>query len=107
MPALAAWTGSIALLYAPVLARLARQWQSDPTYSHGWVIAPVALILVWRQRDRLRDAPLQPSDFGLAIVVASLMVYVAGTLAAELFLTRISIIGVLAGTVLFALGWTH
>ena len=31
----------------------------------------------------------------------------AGTLGAELFLTRISIIGVVAGAVLFLLGWDH
>jgi len=104
MLALAAWTGSMVLLYGPVLYKLAAQWQSDPTYSHGWVIAPVALVLAWRQRDRLREAPRQPSLLGLAIVVASLFIFILGTLGAELFLTRISLIGVLAGTVLFAFG---
>src|SRR5262249_11948989 len=107
MLALAAWTGSIALLYGPVLFKMASQWQSDPTYSHGWVIAPIALMLAWRQRDRLRQAAPRPSSAGLAIVIASLLVFMAGSLGAELFLTRISFIGVLAGTVLFALGWTH
>lgn len=107
MLALAAWTGSMVLLYGPVLYKLAAQWQSDPTYSHGWVIAPVALVLAWHQRGRLRHAPRQPSLVGLAIVVASLLVFVLGSLGAELFLTRISLIGVLAGTVLFAFGWAQ
>jgi exosortase len=107
MLALAIWIGSIAALYGPVVIRMARQWQDDVTYSHGWVIAPIALMLVWRQRDRLRTAPLTPSRAGLAVVIGSLFVFVAGTLAAELFLTRISLIGVLAGTVLYTCGRTH
>jgi exosortase len=107
MLALAVWIGSIAALYGPVLIRMARQWQDDPTYSHGWVIAPIALMLAWHRRDRLRDAAIAPSRAGLAVVIGSLMVFVAGTLAAELFLTRISLIGVLAGTVLYAFGRAH
>jgi exosortase len=97
----------MALLYGPVLIGMARQWQDDPTYSHGWVIAPIALMLAWHQRDRLRTATIAPSRLGLFVVVASLMVFVAGTLAAELFLTRISLIGVLAGTTLYTFGRTH
>src|SRR5947209_2113932 len=107
MLALVAWIGSMALLYGPVLIKMARQWQDDPTYSHGWVVAPIALMLAWRQRDRLREAAREPSQLGLLIVVASLLVFVAGSLAAEIFLTRVSLVGVLAGTILYSLGWSH
>jgi exosortase len=40
-------------------------------------------------------------------MVASIGVLLAGLLGAELFLSRISIIGVLVGAVLFVLGWGH
>ena len=104
---LAAWTGALAWLYGPVLVGLARQWRDDSTYSHGWVIAPLALMLAWRQRQQFRAAARQPSTVGLAIVIASLAVFVGGTLAAELFLTRVSLIGVVAGSVLYGFGRTH
>lgn len=107
MTALAIWIGSLAVLYGPVLIRMAQQWNDDVTYSHGWVIAPIALMLAWRQRDRLRTAPFAPSRVGLVLVLGSLLVFLAGSLAAELFLTRISLIGVLAGTVLYACGPAH
>src|SRR5437762_1654475 len=107
MLALGVWIGSMAVLYGPVLIKMARQWQDDPTYSHGWIIAPIALMLAWHQRDRLRDAARRPSNAGLLLVAASLLLFAAGSLAAELFLTRISLIGVLAGTILYTLGANH
>ena len=41
------------------------------------------------------------------MIGVSLALYALGSLGAELFLTRISLIGVLAGTVLFVFGWQH
>jgi exosortase len=102
-----AWLLAAGMLYAPVLARLFANWQADETYSHGFLIAPIALFLAWQQRDRLRNASPHPSTFGLAIIAGSLALYIIGSLGAELFLTRVSMIGVLAGTVLYAAGWKH
>jgi exosortase len=50
---------------------------------------------------------VKPSLAGLALIAASLVVFVAGRFGAELFLTRVSLLGVLAGVVLFLWGWRH
>jgi exosortase len=94
-------------VYLPVLSSLVSQWASDENYSHGFLIVPFAVYFAWAQRARLAAAPIHPSIFGLAIVCASLVVLIAGLFGAELFLARSSLIGVLAGTVLFLLGWQH
>jgi len=104
---LVAWALTAALLYAAVLVKLVRQWAADETYSHGFLIAPIALFLLWQQRDRLKQTPIRPSNLGLVVIGVSLALYALGSLGAELFLTRISLIGVLAGTVLFVFGWQH
>jgi exosortase len=98
---------AVGALYGPVLLKLWRDWQSDEGYSHGVLVAPIAALLVWRQRDRLRRLPRRPSSGGLAIVIASLMLFAAGSLAAELFSTRLSLIGLLAGTIVYVFGWKH
>jgi exosortase len=103
----AVWLLSIGSLYGPVLAKLARFWRTDPMYSHGFVVAPIALFLVWRQRDRLRAATVAPSNAGLLVLALGLGLFIVGTLGAELFLTRFSLIAVLAGTIAFAFGWEH
>ena len=101
----AAWVLTAAVLYGAVLVKLVRQWAADESYSHGFVVLPIALFLVWQQRDRLRRTAISPSNAGLAVIACSLAVYVLGSLGAELFLTRVSLIGVIAGTVLYVFGW--
>jgi exosortase len=91
-------------LYAGVIVGLARQWASDDNYSHGFLVVPLAAFFVWERRQALLKAPAKPSAFGLVVVTGSVVVFLAGVLGAELFLTRVSMIGVLAGIVLFLWG---
>ena len=83
-------------LYGGILSSLARQWASDDNYSHGFFVLPLAVYFAWERRHALLDAPRRPSIAGVVLIAASLVVLLAGLLGAELFLTRISLIGVLA-----------
>ena len=86
---------------------LVADWATDDNYSHGFLVVPVALFVAWERRQALRAAAARPSVLGLAVIVGSLLLLGAGTLGAEMFLTRVAMIGVLAGVVLFAFGWAH
>lgn len=97
--------GSFGLLYWRVIAHLVRDWANDGNYSHGFLIIPLSLYFVWERRARLRRLSPRPSAAGFVVVVGSLAVLLAGLMGAELFLTRISIVGVLAGSIVFLFGW--
>jgi exosortase len=97
----------VLILYADVLAKLLLAWRTDDNYSHGFFIVPIAAYLAWERRDQLAAASARPSSLGLLIVLASAVVLAAGVLGAELFLTRISLVGMLGGIVLFMFGWRH
>ena len=97
----------VVALYAGVLQNLWDAWANDDNYSHGFLIIPLAAYFAWERREALRRAKINPSLVGLAAILASLGLLIMGVLGAELFLTRVSIIGVLAGGVLFVLGWSH
>jgi exosortase len=97
--------GSFALLYWRVIARLAHDWVADGNYSHGFLIIPLSLYFAWERRARLRTVPRHPSVFGLVVVIGSVAVLLAGLMGAELFLMRVSIIGVIVGAILFLFGW--
>lgn len=100
-------TVGIALVYWQVLHKLVSDWANDDNYSHGFLIVPLALYFVWERRAKLQALTPRPTWFGLVLVAGSIFVLLAGLLGAELFLTRISLLGVLAGTILFLLGWAH
>ena len=98
---------TFAVLYRHVAYELFRAWSTDDNYSHGFLIVPIAAYLAWERRDRFSGLRQRPSLLGIVVVLASLGMLVVGTLGAELFLTRVSMIGVLAGAILFLGGWTH
>ena len=98
---------SFALLYRNVIAKLVYDWSENENYSHGFLIVPLAAYLAWERRARLSALAAKPSGWGLAIVAASLVVLLAGLLGAELFLSRIAMIGTLIGGIIFVLGWAH
>ena len=93
--------------YSGVLSSLARQWANDDNYSHGFLIVPLALFCVWERRQLLSTAEPRPHIAGLVLVVFSLLLFATGVFAAELFLTRISLVGVVTGAVLFVWGREH
>jgi exosortase len=98
---------AFALLFSSVLGGLWQAWSTDDNYSHGFLIVPIAAYLTWERRSRLLAAAPRPSALGLAAILASLATLTIGTLGAEQFLTRLSLIGVLTGSVLFVLGSAH
>ena len=98
---------AVGWLYSGVLPGLVRQWANDDDYSHGFFVVPLAAFFVWERRDALLRASRRPSVAGLLMLGASLLCFVAGQLGSELFLSRVSLVGVLAGLVLFIGGWGH
>ncbi|MCX6545031.1 MAG: VPLPA-CTERM-specific exosortase XrtD [Acidobacteria bacterium] len=95
---------SIAFLFRDVIAKLVLDWWNDDNYSHGLLVVPLAGYVWWRSRARLASLPVKPSMIGLLLVVGSILTLVAGVIGAELFLTRVALLGTVAGTVLFLRG---
>ena len=100
-------TFGVVLVYWQVLRKLVYDWANDGNYSHGFLIVPIALYFVWERRAKLQQITPHPSLFGLFVFAGGILVLLAGLLGAELFLTRISLLGVLIGIILFLLGWAH
>ncbi len=100
-------TVAIGAMYAGTFTSLVRQWASDDNYSHGFFVIPLSLYFAWTRRDQLQHAPSKPSVIGLVLIGGSVLVWTAGLLGSELFLTRVSLIGVIAGTIWFVWGGHH
>ena len=95
----------VAWLYAPILGRLALQWWQDPNFSHGFFVPAFAAFVLWQDRERLAKISPAPSIWGLAVILISLCTLILGVFGAELFLSRISLLMLATGLILFFLGW--
>jgi exosortase len=98
---------AIAWVYGGIMVSLGRQWANDDNYSHGFFVIPLAAFFAWERRDALRRALRRPSAAGLFVIGLSLLLLIAGRLGAELFLTRVSLVGVLVGITLYLWGREH
>jgi len=70
-------------------------------YSHGLLIIPIVLYLIWQKRPELKKVDIRPDWRALPLLFLALFVFVVGELGAELFTTRISMIVLVFGLVWF------
>jgi exosortase len=94
-------------LYSNILHRLVLEWWTNPNFSHGFFVPPFAAFLIWKSRDQLKTVTVKPSWSGLGIIAVGLVVLVAGVLGAELFLSRTSLLFVVAGLIVYFKGWKY
>jgi exosortase len=106
----AAWRGSLLLaltawLYGPILGRLVSQWWSDPNFSHGFFVPAFTAYVVWQDWAHLRAIVPAPSNWGLPVILLSLFTLIVGVFGAELFVSRMSLLLLIAGIIIFLRGW--
>lgn len=59
----------LALAYAQNLRHLTGIWLNDPDYSHGILVLPMALVILWRLWPEPAALRLRPSPWGLGLLV--------------------------------------
>ena len=92
--------GLVALLYWDVVPSMAHIWWTDEAYSHGLLIPPLAAYVAWLNRDRILAVPASADSRGLILAAGGCAMHVLGRLGAEFFLTRVSLVVILAGIIL-------
>jgi exosortase len=97
-------SGLVILLYAPVLKHLVEQWWTDPDYGHGFFIPLFSGYVLWRERGRWMNCPIKPTNWGLLVMLGGVGLLLLGSLGAELFTSRVSLLLLLAGMILFLAG---
>jgi exosortase len=95
----------LAFLYHHILVLLVKDWWDDPNFSHGFLIPFFSGYLIWRDRKRLAALPIKPAWFGLVVIAGALTILVVGVLGSEFFLSRSSLLFLLAGLVIYFGGW--
>jgi len=98
-------TAAFAFLYAAVIAKLGLDWWSNENYSHGLLVPFVIGMIVWKAWPELVSVAEAGSRWlGGATYAAAILLLFAGTLGAELFTTRMSLVLMLAGIVAYLFG---
>ena len=97
--------GLVVALYGPVLKLLVLDWWQDPNYGHGFFVPLFVGYILWQERSRWRAVSRQPSNWGLLAILGAIGLLMVGSLGADLFTSRFSLLVLLGGIVLFLAGW--
>ena len=95
----------LAFLYANVLAKLGRDWWTDENYSYGLLVPFVSGFIVWLEFEYFENTDKTPCFWlGAGTILLALLMLLGGSLGAELFTQRVSLVVMLAGVVVYFFG---
>jgi exosortase len=95
----------IFLLYASMFRGLIGQWWTNPDFSHGFFVPLFSGFILWRERERWSRVKIAPSNAGFLLMLGSVSLLLLGSLGAELFVSRFSLLVLLSGIIVFLTGW--
>ena len=91
-------------VFGPILYYMTLHWSADANYSHGFLVAPLALYFAWERLPQLKRAPIDPSWWGVLPLLAGALSLMVGRLGVVLMSMRIAFVLTLIGIVLLTLG---
>jgi exosortase len=101
----AIFAGLTLLLYASVMKLLVLQWWTDADYGHGLFVPLFSGYILWRERERWTRMEIKPTNFGFVVMIGAIGLLLLGSLGAEMFISRFSLLVLLVGIILFLGGW--
>ncbi|MDR3453998.1 MAG: exosortase A [Rhodoferax sp.] len=96
----------ILFLYRDTGIAMATIWARSETFTHAFLVPPIVLWLVWRQRRRMAEQTPQPA-LGVVLLAACVAFgWLLGDLAAVNAVTQLALVSLLVLAVPAVLGWS-
>ncbi len=89
----------LALCYASTISAMAQQWWTDEDMGHGFLVPLVVLWIIWRERGRWRNIPVQPSLWGFGLLGLGAAMHAVGAIGVGLFASSVGLLLSIVGTV--------
>ena len=97
-------TATIVYAFWPTFQWLEQQWRTEPDYSHGYIVIPLALILLRMRWDWFPGIQSQVDWRGLSLIAVAVVMRVVGRLAYMDFLDGWALVPMVAGIVWLLFG---
>lgn len=94
----------VAALLQPTFVSMYDIWDRSETYAHGFVILPISLWLVWRDRARLAAVPVAGDGRAFLIIAPLALGWLAARLGGVLVVEQYAFVGLWIATVWLVLG---
>jgi exosortase A len=95
----------ILVLYRNTAIGMVSIWERSDTYAHGFVVLPIVLWLIWRQRHRIKDLVPVPSFIAVLLMLSAAALWLLGDLVAVNAATQLALVTLLVLAVPAVMGW--
>ena len=104
LPALIALIALILMLYRETATAMVTIWYRSETFTHGFVVFPIALWLVWRRKVELSTLTPRPNPYVLLSIAGLALLWLLGDLVAVNSVAQLALVALLVATVPAVLG---
>ena len=101
---LAALGAAVVYAYLPTVQWFVEAWKTEPDYSHGFVVIPLAMLILHRRLDWFPGIRQKTSRWGLFLILLSIAMRLAGRMVYADFLDGWSIVPLVCGIVWYLWG---
>lgn len=102
--AVAVSLAAVAGVYWDTLASIVLIWSRSGTFTHGFLIVPIVVYLVWRQRASLRGLMPQPAPVALLFLAGTVLLWCAGRLLVVNVLEHFAVVMMIPALLWWQLG---
>lgn len=96
---------SFLILYAHTIMEMIKNWSRDDNFSHGFLIPFVSAFMIWQKRDDLAQQNKVHDSWGIFIIFFAMLAHILGSISAETFSMRASIIICIVGITIYIWGF--
>jgi exosortase A len=95
---------AVIALLQPTFMSMVEIWERSETFAHGYVILPIALWLIWRNRSYLAAIPAHADWRALLVIIPLGLGWLAARVGGVLVVEQYMLVGILIATVWLILG---
>lgn len=99
-----AFLGLLAIFRSTV-SGMVEIWSRSETYTHGFVILPISLWLIWQKRKQLAAFTPQPQMRFLLLIAVGMPVWALANLVGVLVVEQVALVGIVIVTITSLVGW--
>ncbi len=96
---------ALAALFWPTVTSMVHTWYHFETYTHGFLILPISLWLVWQKRRHLAAFTPQPMPGLLVLALGALLLWAMAKLIGVLVVEQLAFVALLIIALASVLGW--
>lgn len=97
-------SASFLLLFHQTIAKLVKDWSTDPNFSHGFLIPFISAYMIWHRKESLSRLAINPNNWGFVVILMGMALHLVGNLGSEYFTKGFAMILTVGGLSLYLWG---